>query len=237
MDGWRNDSLHEYYRSVAIVHGVTAIIAKMSLAVALWLVAAGNQKPGYRLLTGVFLCHFLTASLLAVGSTWYAAPVLMVALAMAAAAAYSLVKEPEVAWIPVPDSEIWRPLAWIGYAVAMFLPLWTIRSLGRPIVYSPIGILPHQTLLALLILSASSGNVGSRVIRIAVAPATIVLGLVDVFMGDRIIGIVLLVASAAYIASRLIPGLRMVEFSAEEPDEPKRQDAERKTSGKKWNIK
>lgn len=190
--------MESFYRDLIFLQGPTALVAKVSLLLVLYLVHSGNERPGFRLLTSVLLAHFLIAAYLTTGSKGAVLFLPMLSLAMAAAAGYSLAKEP-VRWVVLPGE--WRGLYLAGYLLAFWFPFWPNQGPLAAILFSPMAALPHQSLLVLLVLSMASGGSGPVALRWTGAGVAAILGIIECVAGWWPRGAILLLASGVCLAT------------------------------------
>lgn len=243
---WDINSLFEYYKYVFVTQGPTPLTAKLSLAVALYVVAAGNEKPGQKLLTAVFATHMAVAAWLALGQS-ISLHILLVALAVLAAAVHALRGDP-FRWIVLPESQGMRTLAIAGYAVAFVLPLWPYREGFAQVFWSPMGTLPHQSLAALLVLCAVSISTRPVYLHGAAAAGAVVLAVGDLLAGYQLLaGAMVLFAAASF--APLVLNRHLAESLREEKERLAQMASARRAGGdpppaeknprpgRKWNIK
>lgn len=230
-----------------VTHGPTGLVAKFSLLLVLALVQTGNERPGFRLLTGFFLAHFLVGAYTVSGIEGGGKLVALASLVLAGAAAWSLARE-SVRWKVLPDEQPALALAVVGYVIAFWFPLWPGQGPGRAIFFSPMGAIPHQTLVVLLVLSAASGAAGSVVLRRTGLAAAVVIGLVELFAGSGLRAGVLLVAAASSGLLPMLQGLiqrRGVEQPEEAPSRqrpvptaaPEKKEAPPEAPKRKWDLR
>lgn len=197
-----------FYSHIALVHGLTGFVGKLALALVVGLIAAGNRKPGEQLLLIVCLLQFLMSGYLAVSYLGEAGlgsmpvPVASIAFIMAVVLGIALVK-PEGRWT-VRHPQPWR--VWAGGALliwALYFPAFNdgwpefARGWGRAIFLSPVGVLPHSTLLALGALAWLSMPNAPRIVAWASGIGLIALGLHDYFAAGIGWSVVLVALGAA----------------------------------------
>ncbi len=239
--------LDKVIHPLIVTHGPTGLVAKFSLLLVLVLVHTGNERPGFRLLTGFFLAHFLIGAYTVSGIEGIGKLVALASLVLAGAAAWSLARE-SVRWKVLPDEQPGLALAVVGYAIAFWFPLWPGQGPGRAIFFSPMGAIPHQTLVVLLVLSAASGSSGSAALRRTGLGAAAVIGLLEIFAGSGLRAGVLLVAAAVTALQPVLQGqlLRRLEEQPEEapgrsrsvPSPPEEEKGGQPESPKrKWDLR
>lgn len=242
---WEINSLFEYYKYVFLTQGPTPLTAKLSLAVALYVVAAGNEKPGQKLLTGVFATHMAVGAWLALGQS-ISLHILVASLAVLAAAVHSL-REP-FRWLVLPETQGMRTLAIAAYVLAFTMPLWPYRQGFSQIFWSPMGTLPHQSLAALLVLCAVSMATRPVYLHGAAAAAGLVLALADLLAGYyALAGVMAVFAVGSFAPLVLNRNLaeslrqekeRLAQLAATRRGDDEGSAAQKGTRpGRKWDIK
>ena len=229
-----------------LLHWPTSISARFALAVSLYLVQTGNKEPGPKLLTSVLLVLFLVPMMLALPSgleTFGGITILAAGCLLLLGASIHALAIERPAWRVLPEEEPWRTIALGGYAIAFFFPFW-----GGPIGFlrglflSPLGPLPQQTLLALLILCASSGRHAPSLLSKAALAAGLLLGINDLAVGNQLLGIMVLAGTAALAGRMIHDVMQQQQPHEEEPtlsfrDEPEKGSAQEEPAGRKWDIR
>ncbi|MDX2177712.1 MAG: hypothetical protein SF028_14715 [Candidatus Sumerlaeia bacterium] len=180
-------------------HGLTGLVSKLCLALALLLAALDRDPRAKRLTPLVFAVLALNSVRLCVGTeTWLAA---LPSLVLLGAAGW-VVAQPEGKLTPLPAGEETgrRAVAWIGLVAAFWYPVFGYRlefsSLWSAVWYSPMGALPHQAALAAVVVAWSSWPNTPRLFGTGAAASAGLLGLLDVAWLGRWSGLVLLAAAA-----------------------------------------
>ncbi|MBI5155623.1 hypothetical protein HZA57_10340 [Candidatus Poribacteria bacterium] len=136
-----------YYGQVAQIHGLSAIPAKVCLLAVMGAIAGGNKRPGQQLLTAVFAAQFAVGFWIAItADTPAALPAGVICLVLALALGLTVLK-PEGQWNVAPKESWRRWAAWIVLALAFWYPPFTDGWL-RPLLFSPMAVLPQPVLLA-----------------------------------------------------------------------------------------
>ncbi|MCC6546280.1 hypothetical protein IT570_03840 [Candidatus Sumerlaeota bacterium] len=233
--------LDKQYISILSMHAATAVVAKLSLLIGLCLVQFGNDRKGPPLLTSILLVHFLVGAFTTAGSIVAMNALAVASGAMMLACAWALgVEHPK--WRAIPDAQPWTALTIIGYIIAFWFPFWPAQGFIKAFFFSPTAALPHQGLLAVLILTAAS-PAGSRVIKVTGAMAAIVVGIVEIKYGSSFRAIIML---AAGIAGSVPPLLAFSRSAASDLGDAMKQKAdsdaapsntEDDSPKKKWNLR
>lgn len=234
------ESLIELYRFIAATQMPSAIPAKMSLLVALYLVQTGNIYPGRKLLTAVLLAHFAMSGWIALGYGGAIALLTLTSFGLVAAAGYSLSQESHV-WKVLPESDLWRWVVIFGYAAAFLIPFDSSPSLWKRALYSPMATLPQPTLLALLVLASVSVKTGPKTFIIAAAVAGGIIGLLDVAIGNPTFGSAILVGTIVlavrlYLSREQLPVEE--EAAGKTPNRSNRlKDQDTEKGGRSWDLR
>jgi len=243
-------SLMRFYESVLYQQRFTSVTAKVALAAVLYLVAMGNKYPGNRLILGVLVAQLIVASLLATGGGIGGVVLALSGLTAAALVGWLFVPpQPEFQVVPSEENGAWKPLALAGFAVAFFYPFIESHIEGFwNAVYTPMGLIPQPSFLAVMILAAQSEDARVKLVGRIVAGLSIVVGITDLLGGVRLSGTVMLAAASGFIAREIVAGLQFAKENVEA--EPARRRAAgpasprpvapakpaEKPKSKKWDI-
>lgn len=192
----RNSSmLNEHYIPILAVHSATAIAAKFSLIVGLLLVQLGTSKKGPPLMTGILLVHFLIATFTTPGQTFAMNLLSFVSGVMVLACGWTLAQG--AAWRALPDAQPAKALTLMGYFAIIWFPLWPAQGFVKALFVSPMGVIPHQDLLAILLLCHASGARAPRILAIAAAVGALMVAIAEFKWGTAPRAIIMLVAALA----------------------------------------
>lgn len=199
-------NLIHHYELLFVTHGPTAISAKMGLFCVLLLVLQGNKNPGHRLLAAVFGVHFLVAAFIS-GFSTPGTIVLMVTSLVLCALCLKQAATTGFQWQVLPAEDPGRTMAIAGFATAFLFPIWPGIGLARGLIYAPMAILPQLSLMALLVLMATNRGGWSKAATVTVLAVTAILAVTDLAVGNRLLGLVLLVYGgfAAALCLDLVP--------------------------------
>lgn len=240
-------TLPEFYERIRTLQSGTPFFSRMSLALALMLVATGNQKPGYRLLTGVLLAHFIIG--LYVTSDYPGAAFLLIPihLVMIASLGWTLYAD-DSRWVVLPEDGSWSITAIGAYIAIFWFPFFPPGFRLSDLFFSPMGLLPHQTLLVSLMLLLFSRERVSVALIWTVVGCSAYLALLEVLTQRFFPAIVLLVLAGAVVYQQLKPQISRFYEPREKP-RPKAKEAkpaappqapvqEKSTkTGRKWDIR
>ncbi|MCC5877192.1 MAG: hypothetical protein JJU11_13305 [Candidatus Sumerlaeia bacterium] len=238
--------LENFYWTIVLHHSASGFSARIPLLVVLYLVATGNQKPGWRFLTGVLAAHFALSWYLSVGVGGQVTPLALVSFTLFATCAW-LTWADETPWKVLPDGGSLRYLAVVGYTLAFIWPFWKFLSWWEGPLFSPMAVLPHQTLAVLLILLAVTGRNAPVALLTVAGICSVILAVIDVVYAGLWVSILLpalaLTAGAThFLGSGSVKPTEPVGKETTKPIE-KTEDPEpdtteeRKQGGRKWNVR
>lgn len=239
---WQPENLADFYQYMALTQSFATFPARFTLLLGLLIVHAGVQKPGQKLLTGVFSGSFFVSFYLATGGRGMVIPLMLLSFALCVAAGYSAYKD-EARWVVLPDDERWRAPAIGAYVIAFFFPLWPNIPLFHGILYSPVGILPHQTLAILFILVACTGRGAPRTLVATAFVCGGLLVLMDIIIGSFPPGMLVLASGLAAAVSLYIDRSSTASvrdagtFGGKDASPAKPEDSATKKPEKKWDIR
>lgn len=211
--------LENYYWTMVMQHAPSGFVARIPLLVMLYLVATGNVTPGRRFLTIVFAAHFAMSSLMAVTVGGEVRIVALVSFALFVACAWFAWRE-ETAWKILPDGGILRALVIAGYTIAFVYPFWRFLSWWAGPFFSPMGVVPHQSLLALLVLCAVSGRSTPRPLMFTAVACAFVLAAADLALTSQPWAILLPTAALAALVTSLVDFQRIGSFKGDSRPDP-----------------
>jgi hypothetical protein len=233
-------SLAGYYNSIVVTQWPTGLIAKVPLLLALYLVQTGNIHPGRRLVVGVLAAHFALAAFLSLGvggATWV---VCLVSLAMLVVCGVMLAGAPPAITV-LPVNPAPRYAALLALVLAFVYPFWDFLTPWARPVFSPMGALPHQSLLVAAVLAVVSAASLPRYFAATTAVAAVVLGLMDFYVAGRASGWLLVAGGAAAGASLLRGVDPRALVLADDPaptgeEKPATEAPAKPREGRRWDL-
>lgn len=252
---WTPPSLIEYYDYIVVLQQPTSVVMKLSVLAGLVLMAREPGALARQLLTLIFAAHFLSAAFLSMGGGGGTRIIMLLSFALAVICGVAALKGPPD-WRVMPEGETASIATVFGYFLLITFPFWPmLDGVFRSLVFSPMGILPHQTVGVLLLLLALGGTRHRGALSLAAILMGLLTGLLDLIWAYGLIG-GLLLAGSIVTAFRVYPReLRAIVLSPEEPvsadKEPDRPRARRseeeapqsrsetpkkKTGNRKWDL-
>lgn len=246
--------LENYYWTMVMQHAPSGFVSRIPLLLFLYLVATGNERPGRRFLTIVFAAHFGLSALMGAAVGGEVRLIALLSAALFGVCGWYSWRE-ETAWKVLPDGSVLRTLAIIGYTIAFIYPFWRFLSWWAGPFFSPMGVLPHQSLLALLVLLAVTGRAAPRPLVYTAIICSLVLAAVDLALTTQPWAVVVALAGLVALVVSLLPtGQATVEGgdSAQEAAPPSKGtgDAEKPAGkappaarppkgkpGRKWDLR
>jgi len=210
--------LEALYRYITVTHGFTGFVGKFTLCLLLYFLHTGNQRPGRRILNGVLAWHFAMAIAFLGGLGGTSLALRAACLCALVPLVLALVRN-DVPWRILPEGSGASSAALVAYAVAMIFPFWSGRSLLGSVLFSPLGALPHQSLLVLTILLVVTGQRAGWPLICGTFAAAFLLGSIDIINGGRISGWLLWGATAVLTARFFLP-LALGEMIGQPADQP-----------------
>lgn len=249
-------NLAHFYYSVAETHTLTAVIAKLSMAAVLLLVLLRNRRPESQLLPLAVGMQGLACLYMATGEPGAGPTALAGLLLGIGGIAGGLKPEGRIVLLP---SDGWRLYATgLLYFWAFWYPAWVIRP-GDPgavlmaikaLWRSPMGALPHGTVLLALGMAIAAGPNVHRFFAWSAVCAAAMIAVNDFIRADSLSALGIAAAAAA-VAWPLYRGAEAVGLTQEDTpeidqkrekikiaEEKKRKEQETPgTPGKVWKIK
>lgn len=244
--------LENFYWTMVLHHSASGFVSRIPLLVVLYLVATGNQQPGRRFLTGVLAAHFFLCWMMSVGVGGQITLVSLMSLALFGSCAWIAWSE-ETPWRILPKNPALSILVTLGLALAFIWPFWKYLSWWAGPFFSPMGVLPHQTLVVLLILLAMTGRESPRLLVIVGAASALVLAAIDMIYAGK------WTTSFIAVLGLVALGLHFIAPHAKAPaedgddegekkapattdrkqveDPPGEERKEKKAAGKKWDVR
>lgn len=193
--------LQTFYTYATQINGLTGLVGKLPLALVLAALALGNRRPGQRVLGIVLAVQSLSAAY--VVSAVAADDTLRAPIANAAGpvGVLALVLALGFGWVAWRGAEDWRTahpsqpaitaLAWTAIVWAFWLPAFS-RSALESVLWSPMAVVPHPTLIVAAALAWMSARGGNPTRNWLVAGTAAGLALYDVGLGREWSSLVLL---------------------------------------------
>jgi hypothetical protein len=187
------DNLLSFYFTIAKSYWLMGVTSRLALAAALYVVWAGNKRPGWRLLSGAFSVLFLLAGFIAFGNEGPVVVLSLSSLALAAAFGVSAYRD-DAEWQVAPREGGGLFLVLAVYLFAFEFPFWGVYGYVFSAFFPPFGPLPHQTLLVVLLCLMLSGKRIPLYTGLASMVLGVVIGLLDLLgSGNVTMGVTMLI--------------------------------------------
>lgn len=238
--------LENFYWMLVIHHSASGFTSRIPLLLFMYLVATGNQKPGRRLLSGVLAAHFAISWYISVGVGGQIMPLALVSFALLASCAWLTWSE-ETPWKILPESGGLKVLAILGYVLAFTWPFWRFLSWWAGPFFSPMAVLPHQTLAVLLILLAVTGRGAPILLLVVAGVSSLVIAAIDLLYAGIWTSLLLPLLGLTAVGCHFLGEMPAAEKPREEgksskptqkeADESEAPKEEQKQGGRKWDVR